>query len=132
MDGEPSGGGALAGMIPGMAGVPVFTRASTLVGPPLTHLLPLKVCSQCSFAAHSPLQGSGSHSPLVGLQVVPLVHIAMHPPDARPTAAAPMARAVTLAAPAPVFELPVLQAVSRATANKVVRSDMVDLPSRLV
>src|SRR5690242_11792013 len=109
MVGDASCGGAVTGTTCGTAGVFPFTRVSTLVGPPLTQRFPLNVCSQCSFVAHSPLQGSGSHRPFAGLQVVPAVQMAMQPPALRSTAAAPMATALVNAAPAPVFELPVLQ-----------------------
>src|SRR2546430_1736138 len=130
MVGEPSGGGAVAGTSCGTAGVLPFTSASTLVGPPLTHRLPLKVCSQCSFGPHSPRQGAGSHNPLIGLQVVPAVQMAMQPPAAREAAAAPMAAALIVAAPTIVLELPVLQAARRATANSMRRTDMADPPLR--
>src|SRR5438132_1385138 len=131
MEGEPSVGGAVTGTIWGMAGVLLFTSVSTLVGPPLTHLLPLKVCSQCSFGPHSPLHGSGSQSPLAGLQVVPAVQIAMQAPVARSTAAVPIATALTVAAPAMVFEPPVLQAASRAKASSARGRDIPDLPRSL-
>src|SRR2546430_16816615 len=132
MVGEPSGGGAVAGTSCGTAGVFRFTSASTLVGPPLTHLLPLKVCSQCSFGPHSPRQGSGSHNPLAGLQVVPAVQMAMQPPAAREATAAPMATALVVAAPTPVLELPVLQPARRAIASSMRRNDMADPPRPLV
>jgi hypothetical protein len=128
--GEPSGGGATTGAIWGTTGVCPLTKVSTLVGPPLTHLAPLKVCSQCSFAAHTPLQGSGSHNPLAGLHVVPAVHIAMHPPAAREATAAPMAAALVAAAPAIVFELPVVQPARTANAKTMRRTGMADPPPR--
>jgi hypothetical protein len=128
MVGDPSGRGATTGAIWGTTGDWVFTKVSTLVGPPLTHLLPLKVCSQCSFAAHSPLQGSGSHSPFAGLHVVPAVHVAMQPPAAREATAAPMAAALVAAAPAIVFELPVVQPARTAKAKTMRRTSMADPP----
>jgi hypothetical protein len=52
------------------------------------------------------------------LQTVPLVQMAMHPPWLRSMAAAPMAAAVMVAAPATTLGLPELQAASKATRKK--------------
>jgi hypothetical protein len=52
-------------------------------------------------------QGITSHSPVFGLQAVPVVHMAMHPPAARSAADVPRASAVMVAAPAKVFGEPV-------------------------
>jgi len=128
MVGDPSGGGAAMGAIWGATGVLVFTNVSTVVGPPATHFAPLNVCSQCSFAAHSPRQGIGSHSPLAGLHAVPAVHTAKHPPAARDPMAAPIATALVAAAPAIVFELPVVQPARSAHAKTMSRNDMPDPP----
>src|SRR2546428_6761345 len=117
MEGEPSVGGAVTGTIWGMAGVLLFTSVSTLVGPPLTHLLPLKVCSQCSFGPHSPLHGSGSQSPLAGLQGVPAGQIAMQAPVARPTPPGPIATPLTVAAPPLGVQPPGFPAAIRSKAS---------------
>jgi hypothetical protein len=68
---------------------------------------------------------------LAGLQVVPAVQIAMQPPVARETTAAPIATAVVVAAPTPVLELPVLQPARRTIASSARRSDMADPPPRV-
>jgi hypothetical protein len=87
--------------------------ASTPVVPSGMHLISVSVCAQCSPEPHLPLQGKASHNPLLVLQNVSPVQMAMHPPAAREAAAAPMARLVVAAAPASVLGLPVLHPVLR-------------------
>src|SRR5207245_2756968 len=77
-----------------------FTRGSTLGGPPATHFSPLKGCSQCSLCPHSPRHGIGSHNPLLRLEAVPPVQLAMQPPCARTAKPAPTASAAAGAAAA--------------------------------
>src|SRR5436190_23404891 len=81
---------------------------------PATHLLSVNVSSHVSSAPHRPSQGWRSQSPVLGLQAVPAVQIAMQPPAARFAAAAPSAIAVVTAAPAPVLTFAVLQETSSA------------------
>src|SRR5256886_12841387 len=88
---------------------------------PETHLLPAKVSSQSSPGPHLPSEAWRSQRPVFGLQMVPLVHIAKHPPAARFAADAPIAAPVVRAAPISVFGLPVLQE-TRRTATKARRA----------
>jgi hypothetical protein len=88
--------------------------ASTPVVPSGTHRMSVSVCAQCSPEPHLPLQGKASHKPVLVLQNISPVQMAMQPPAARDAAAAPTARLVVAAAPIRVFGLPVLQAASSA------------------
>src|SRR3954453_20577218 len=115
-------GCSAVGMATGMFCCPLaLATLSTPVGPPGMHLSPVNVCSQCSVARHWLRQGITSHNPVFGLQAVPVVHIAMHPPAARSAAADPRASAVMVLAPANVFGEPVWQpakpAPQRRSAN---------------
>src|SRR5207237_1109313 len=106
----------------GSAGVPPSARVA-MAAPPGTQRLSVKVCSQCSDGSQRPSQGARTQRPVFGLHMVPLVQMAMHPPDARLAAAAPMASAVITAAPSAVLGLPVLHparsAVSAATFRRL-------------
>src|SRR3989442_1039554 len=100
-----------------LGALPLATLVTPVSGP-ATHLLSAKVCSQCSVEEHWPRQGKTSQKPVRPLQTVPLVQMAMQPPEAREAAAAPMAAAVMTPAPAMVLALPVEQA---ARARRLTR-----------
>jgi hypothetical protein len=107
----------------GMFGLFLLALAtlSTPVGAPGMHLSPVKVCSQCSVAWQWLRQGSTSQSPVCGLQAVPWVHMAMHPPAARSATALPMASAVIVVAPASVLVPPVWQAARVAALSRAAK-----------
>ena len=85
---------------------------STPMVPSGTQRMSVNVCAHFSPAPHFPLHGSASHKPVLGLQNVSPVQMAMHPPAPLDAAAAPIARPVVVAAPAIVFELPVWHAAT--------------------
>jgi hypothetical protein len=111
-------GGFVIGATTGILVCVPFASVTTPVAGPGMHLLSAKVSSQRSPSPHRPRQGCCSQRPFFGLQTVPLVQIAMHPPALRSATAAPMAAAVRVVAPASVLGLPVAQAVRRTSRGR--------------